>query len=111
MKILFSPLQLENAEQTPLLRRTISDLLGDDLGELRIVQLWRDQPLKMDLLMPGCPRVHLEAPKALLYNGSEEELRRALTRLVAKYEEQMNALSERGRTALRSSCDVSASAA
>jgi hypothetical protein len=111
MKILFSPLQLENAKQTPLLRRIISDLLGDDPGELRIVQLWRDQPLKMDLLMPGCARVHLEAPKALLYDGSEEELQRALARLVAKYEEEMKALTEKRRTAPRSSCDLSASAA
>ncbi|HEY2343040.1 MAG TPA: hypothetical protein VGH90_08435 [Chthoniobacteraceae bacterium] len=75
MRIYFAPLQLEEARQTNTLRQICSRLAPEDTdAELRVVQVWTGQPLKLVMHLPGGREAESTIEKEHLYAESPEPL-------------------------------------
>jgi hypothetical protein len=84
MNIRFNPPQLEAAQQSETLRRLAEEMVPQGFqGELRVLQNFPDEPMRLVLIKSGSWPASLQVPRSWLYSDvSEDEMRGRLGELI-----------------------------
>jgi hypothetical protein len=87
MNIRFNPPQLEAAQRSETLRRLAEEMVPEDFqGELRVLQNFPDEPMRLVLITSGSWPASLQLPRSWLYSEvSEHEMRSRLAELLHNY--------------------------
>jgi hypothetical protein len=88
MNIRFNPPQLEDAQRSETLRRLAEEMVPQDFqGELRVLQSFPDEPMRLVLIKSGSWPASLQLPRSWLYSEvSEKEMRTRLAELIHSFE-------------------------
>jgi hypothetical protein len=87
MNIRFNPPQLEAAQHSETLRRLAAEMVPEDFqGELRVLQNFPDEPMRLVLIKSGTWPASLQLPPSWLCSEvSESEMRHRLAELIHNF--------------------------